>query len=483
MTAEVPPLRRPRGAARALGFRRRSADPAVQAADVRASEPLAPATTAPIVLAGRYELRRVLGSGGEANVYAAHDGLLGREVAVKVFHSRVAPPDAGSLERVEARVSASLNHYALTTLLDAGIDEGPEGRQLYLVMEYVPGEALNERLRRGPMTPADACWLGFDIAEGLDHMHQVGFLHRDVKPSNILISGLRSARPVVAKLTDFGIAARVGEPDLSEFTTGTAAYLSPEQVEGLDAEPASDVYSLGLVMIEAITGRVVFPGSVTRSAFARLDRDPEIPEGIPPRLADLLRRMTARRPADRVGLYDLAVELQQILVDMLLELRPGGAAPAAEPPVVDGPPQQASAAFDAALRLLLGASGATAAIALLGDPAAGQTVAARAGAATASPEGLPVLRAARSGAVLVEDAWQDRDLRAHPLVLGGGVRAVAAVPLQNADRTVAGSLVLLDRAPRAWDDAARAALEDTAALLVADLGLRRAVRRALSLDD
>ncbi|MGT2426080.1 serine/threonine-protein kinase [Amnibacterium kyonggiense] len=309
-------------------------------------------------LGGRYTLERVLGRGGEASVYAAHDEALDRTVAIKLFHRRAVPPSKGMLDAAEARVGAALGHSALTTLFDSGIDVGPSGAlQLYIVMEYVRGESLSERLRRGAISPADACWLGFDIAEGLDHMHQVGFVHRDVKPSNILISGLRSVRPVVAKLTDFGIAAPVGEPDLSEFTVGTAAYLSPEQVEGHDAVPASDTYSLGLVMIEAMTGRVVFPGSVTTSAFARLTRDPEIPDEVPPRTAALLRRMTARHPADRVGLWEAAVEMQQILAADLARPRTDAVPVIAPGASASRPAIESSAATEAAVRLAAAATG------------------------------------------------------------------------------------------------------------------------------
>ena len=239
-----------------------------------------------------------------------------------MFRSRAATKDELRLQEAEAHVVASLNHYALTTLFDAGV-EASDGQdpQIYLVMELVAGSDLKTRLRSGPLDVSEASWLGFDLSEALDYVHQSGFLHRDIKPANVLLSDLRSAKPVVGKLADFGIASFIGRPDTSEYTTGTAAYLSPEQVEGLDAGPESDIYSLGLVLLEAITGQVEYPGGIEASAFARLDRDPVIPRHLPQKVADVLRGMTARDPRERMPLATAALRLQQHLVDDLIRRR------------------------------------------------------------------------------------------------------------------------------------------------------------------
>lgn len=439
------------------------------------------------MLGGRYELTRLLGEGGEASVYAARDRSLGREVAVKLFRRQVAPPSAGALEQVEARVGAALNHYALTTLIDTGIDVGPDGApQLYLVMEYVPGETLRERLSRGAMEVSEVCWMGFDLAEGLDYMHQTGFLHRDVKPSNILLSGLRSVRPVIAKLTDFGIAAPVGEPDLSEFTVGTAAYLSPEQVEGLDARPESDVYSLGLVMLEAMTGRTEFRGSVTEAAFERLTRDPRIPPSIPPRTAALLRRMTARVPGDRIGLHDVAVELQQILVDDLQDRRDQAARTrpnVAEPDDLRAAMRQGPADADAVLRLVSAATEAPKALLLLVEADRREVIGGAQGWAQ-RPSGIearpfqPSRAAARTWAL--PDVFEDPALAGHPLLAEPhDVRAAAGTALVAPDGGRLGTLLVADGRRRPFTEAQLRALEDAGDLIVREAGLRAAVRRAL----
>jgi hypothetical protein len=432
-----------------------------------------------VVLDGRYRLGRPLGSGGEASVHLARDLVLERDVAVKLFHRSTRSETETGLRALEARVVASLNHSALTTLLDAGVVRSREHEeQTYLVMEYVQGESLRDRLRRGPLEVSEAGWLGFDLAEGLDHMHQAGFIHRDVKPANILISGLRSARPVVAKLTDFGIAAPIGQADISEFTVGTAAYLSPEQVEGFDAVAESDVYSLGLVLLEAITGKREFPGTVEQAAFERLSRDPRIPETIPAAVGDLLRRMTARVPGERVPLHDVAVELQQFLVDDLLRRRAVEAPAQGEQAWVPSRPTSGLLGperLSIAMRLVCHAVHVPRSLLVLGGDGRAMVEAHR-----GWPQAPDVARIRRPAGVPAHAAWV---ITGHEPDAGGAadadVRAVAAAPLVGDRNELVGTLYAVDSTAREFSPDELGALTDIALLLMQAIGLQTAVRRVL----
>ena len=268
------------------------------------------------LLKNRYLLGEVIGQGGMAAVHRAHDQSLGRDVAIKLF-----PPtsDETVLRRSEDEVNvlATLSHHGLVTLLDAGIDRSTTGEsRVFLVMELVNGTDLQREIGSGPLVPRQIAYIGYDLAEALQYIHHRGVVHRDVKPSNVLFVDYsdHSTRARV-KLTDFGIAHRGIEKASPEtVTTGTAAYLSPEQVRRHEVGPPTDVYSLGLVLLECFTGVIAFPGDPAESALARLDRNPLVPRGLSPEWRDLLSAMTANDPAERPLAIDLVAALRSLVV-------------------------------------------------------------------------------------------------------------------------------------------------------------------------
>ena len=263
------------------------------------------------VVAGRYRLDEFVGSGGMATVYRATDQRLGRTVAVKVFLQGAAGRGDEARRVSETRLLASLNHHALVTLHDAHL---PEEGLAFLVMEYVDGGTLDARLRRGPLSPEDAAALGVELGEALHVVHSAGIIHRDVKPSNILLRAPLTPRGTVRPaLADFGIAYLV---DTTRLTTpgtaiGTAAYLAPEQVRGAPPTTASDIYSLGLVLIEALTGRRAFPQQTPMEAVvARLSMQPDIPTEVGFAWRSLLTTMTTTDPDQRPTAIGVAARLR-----------------------------------------------------------------------------------------------------------------------------------------------------------------------------
>ena len=258
-----------------------------------------PDLTAGMVLDGRYEIESVLGRGGMASVYRARDTLLGRVVAIKLFAPTGA--DAAELRREtsEVQVLAGLAHPAIVTLFDARVDDADRA---YLVMEFVEGPTLQTLVSEGPLTPATAAAMLADLGEALHVAHEGGVVHRDVKPANILLAPVPGGEGRYrAKLADFGIAYLVDSTRLTATGTvmGTAAFISPEQALGQPIEPPSDVYSLGLVALEALTGTRVFTGSAIESVMARLHNDPIVPSSLETGWASLLTSMTARDPEAR----------------------------------------------------------------------------------------------------------------------------------------------------------------------------------------
>lgn len=268
-----------------------------------------------LLLGERYRALELLGTGGGASVYRATDETLGREVAVKMFAPATANDDDYRRQHTETQLLATLNHPGLVTLHDAGMHSDDKGAiTSYLVMELVEGSDLRKRLKAGPLAPAEVAELGADLADALNYVHSNGVIHRDVKPANILVSGSdEQDTRLTAKLSDFGIA-RVMEATMATAhgaTIGTANYLSPEQAEAKKVGPSTDIYSLGLVLLECLTGEKAFPGPVVEAAVARLLRDPELPSFLGTDWRELLARMTERVPENRPSAHDVALILRQ----------------------------------------------------------------------------------------------------------------------------------------------------------------------------
>ena len=326
------------------------------------------------LLDGRYRLDERIGEGGMARVYRAEDTILGRTVAVKVLRAPVDELGAIQRARSETALLASLNHHGLVTLFDARVSEDDIS---YLVMELVEGITLRERIARGPLAPAEAASLTIDIAEALHVAHTAGIVHRDIKPSNVLLwKSPLPGREWRAKLADFGIAylldsSRVTTPGLM---VGTVAYIAPEQARGAPPAPAADIYALGLMMIEALTGTRPFADAEgIGTVMARLANAPAVPDSLDVEWQRLLRWMTATRPEERPNALEVAVAASRLL-------------PGAAPTSVDESTAAVSMSTIAAAAAVGGADAATARTALLPlDAATGATVAMPSAEPSAAP--------------------------------------------------------------------------------------------------
>ena len=270
---------------------------------------------APLLLE-RYRPDTLIARGGSASVYRARDVLLGRDVAVKVFL-------AGSEEsldraREELRVLAGIGgHHGIVSVLDAGIDESsPDDPRPFLVMELVTGRSVRDLIDVGDIPATVIGGIAFEIAEALEYVHRRNIVHRDVSPANILLVdyGSEFSRPR-ARLTDFGLAVD-GEkwmPSDDGFVDGTVPYLSPEQVLAERLTPASDIFSLGLVLVECFSGIRLFPGSDAVAAMSRVGAEPEIPKAVPKPWRALLAAMIREDPAQRPTGLEVLGQVRQIL--------------------------------------------------------------------------------------------------------------------------------------------------------------------------
>ncbi|MEX2587733.1 MAG: Stk1 family PASTA domain-containing Ser/Thr kinase [Actinomycetota bacterium] len=315
---------------------------------------------------GRYQIKRSIASGGMAEVFVARDALLDRLVALKLMHPEFTGNEAFVQRfRREAQAAASLNDPRIVCVYDWGAENGT----YFIVMEYVEGETLSDTIRKsGPMPIADAVRIAADVCGALHVAHQNGIVHRDVKPANISIDLYGQT-----KVMDFGIAraASAGAQQVTQTGTviGTASYFSPEQAQGLPVDPRSDVYSVGVVLYEMLTGRVPFQGdSPVAVAYKHVSEDPPLPRSItrdiPPELEAVVMKALSKNPENR---YQSAHDMQQDLARILR-----GEPVEATPLLPAGPPPRADYEERTAVYAPAGPRGATEVMHTAGRPPPGR---------------------------------------------------------------------------------------------------------------
>ena len=287
---------------------------------------------APGTRLGPYEVLAPLGAGGMGEVYRARDSRLDRDVALKVVAARHGE-DADAIRRFarEARIAARLTHPNVCTLFDAG----SEGEVAYFVMELLEGETLAARIARGPVPEEDVRRIGADVARGLARAHELGFVHRDLKPQNLFLTATG------AKVLDFGLARSgpaeaAGDEETASLLTeagrvlGTVGYMAPEQVRGDPPSAAADLWALGCVLFECLTGRRTFAGRSAQETFAATLTSPPdwgaLPPGVSPSTRTLLERLLDKDPATR--LVD-ASAVAQALSSGIVSTTPASASPKA----------------------------------------------------------------------------------------------------------------------------------------------------------
>jgi len=260
----------------------------------------------------RYTVVEYIGGGGMADVYRAHDKLLDRFVAVKILHPQFANDEQFVARfRREAQAAARLSHHNIVNMYDVGQDNNVH----YIVMEYISGETLKERILREPLPIENAVRIAADIAEGLEHAHQNNLVHCDIKPHNILMT--RAGR---IKVTDFGIAKAVSSATMQHTSTiiGSVHYFSPEQAKGSAVGAKSDIYSLGVVLYEMLTGTVPFNGETPISiALKHLQEDPppirDLNPEVPPLLEAIVLKAMAKDVEHRFNdISEMIVDLKSV---------------------------------------------------------------------------------------------------------------------------------------------------------------------------
>jgi len=329
------------------------------------------------LLADRYRVIRRLGAGGAAAVFECEDERLGRHVAVKRMHAH-SPEDVARRLRREARLGASLSHAGLVSVFDTVTDE--EG--VLIVMEYVDGETLADALRRGPLPAKRVLEILTALASALDYVHSQGVVHRDVKPANVL---LRTDGAV--KLADLGVGLARDHTRITQAgqVLGTPAYMSPEQIDGASPTPAMDIYALGAMTYEMLTGEKARKGRTALEVAQRAgDPPPDLRAAwrdAPPGASEAIARAMARNPAERPrSAGEFVDELETALVGTrTAATRPLEHTAAFTPPVVAGGARRRVPAWAPLAGILLVLGAAVLVIALAGGDSSGRKSSANTG--------------------------------------------------------------------------------------------------------
>ncbi|MBV7294362.1 Stk1 family PASTA domain-containing Ser/Thr kinase [Corynebacterium sp. TAE3-ERU12] len=327
-------------------------------------------TTPDELIGGRYRLGSVIGFGGMADVYSANDTLLGRDVAVKMMRADMAR-DHNFVERFrrEAQNAAQLNHPCIVSVFDTGETKREFGDVPYIVMELVRGETLRDIVRNNERISVDkAAGILADVCDALAFSHEAGIIHRDIKPANIMITSTGTV-----KVMDFGIARALGEATSMTQTAaviGTAQYLSPEQARGRSADGRSDLYAVGCVLYEAVTGQPPFSGETSLSvAYQHVQDEPEEPSRLIPDLTNseataidaVVLTALAKDPADRYdNAADMAKDLRRLAsgqVPLAARAHAPQPQPANDPQTAEFMPQAAAGAGAAGVAGGVGAAG------------------------------------------------------------------------------------------------------------------------------
>lgn len=246
------------------------------------------------IIAGRYELGKLIAKGGMATVYKAHDSVTGNTVALKILSDELSGNQKFTERfKQEARAASSMNHPNIVKVLDAGDDEytddnGGKHSRSFIVMDYVDGIELSKLVARGPLKVTEAVRVAAELLAAVEYAHTVGIVHRDIKPANIMVE-----RNGTVKVVDFGIARAVSDTfdDLAQTTSvlGTAAYFAPEQAKGEKVDARTDIYAIGVVLYEMLTGRPPFEGDTAVAvAHQHIHAQPEAPSSINPKVSPAL---------------------------------------------------------------------------------------------------------------------------------------------------------------------------------------------------